>query len=86
MIFSVYIRSIKGIKGQTTPALVKALHLGTEETIIDIDGTGTTQPVLQHAGVSAWPGERAHVFYYWILSAECRTFILVEKFKFVCKS
>jgi hypothetical protein len=26
------------------------------------------------------------VVYYWILSAECRTFILVEKFKSVCKS
>ncbi len=69
VIFSVYIRSIKGIKGQTTPALVKALLLGTEETIIDIDGTGTTQPVLQHAGVSAWPGEQAHGCL--LLDSEC---------------
>jgi len=49
-------RSIKAIKNQVTPALLKALQLGKHETLIDIDGTATTQPVLQHVGVSTWPG------------------------------
>lgn len=49
-------RSIKSIKNQVTPALLKALQLGKNETLIDIDGTATTQPVLQHVGVSTWPG------------------------------
>jgi phosphatidate phosphatase PAH1 len=50
-------RSIKTIKGQVTQALVKALQLDMKETVIDIDGTVTTQPVLQHMGIFSWPGE-----------------------------
>jgi len=50
-------RSIKTIKGQVAQALVKALQLGMKETVIDIDGTVTTQPVLQHMGIFTWPGE-----------------------------
>ncbi len=55
------IRSIKTMKGQVTQALVKSLQLGRNETVIDIDGTATTQPVLQHIGVSTWPGELDHL-------------------------
>jgi hypothetical protein len=55
------IRSIKTMKGQVTQALVKVLQLGRNETVIDIDGTATTQPVLQHIGVSTWPGELDHL-------------------------
>ncbi len=44
-----------------TQALVKVLQLGRNETVIDIDGTATTQPVLQHIGVSTWPGELDHL-------------------------
>lgn len=60
-------KSIKSIKNQVTPALLKALQLGKNETLIDIDGTATTQPVLQHVGVSTWPGRLTltdHAFYF----------------------
>ncbi|KAG0613383.1 hypothetical protein M758_6G098900 [Ceratodon purpureus] len=60
-------KSIKAIKNQVTPALLKALQLGKDETLIDIDGTATTQPVLQHVGVSTWPGRLTltdHAFYF----------------------
>jgi hypothetical protein len=55
------------MKGQVTQALVKVLQLGRNETVIDIDGTATTQPVLQHIGVSTWPGRLTltdHAFYF----------------------
>jgi hypothetical protein len=60
-------KSIKAIKNQVTPALLKALQLEKNETLIDIDGTATTQPVLQHVGVSTWPGRLTltdHAFYF----------------------
>jgi hypothetical protein len=60
-------RSIKTIKGQVTQALVKALQLGMKETVIDIDGTVTTQPVLQHMGIFTWPGRLTltdHALYF----------------------
>ncbi|CAK9859332.1 unnamed protein product [Sphagnum jensenii] len=60
-------KSIKTMKGQVTQALVKSLQLVRNETVIDIDGTATTQPVLQHIGVSTWPGRLTltdHAFYF----------------------
>ncbi|KAL2938970.1 Haloacid dehalogenase-like hydrolase domain-containing protein 3, partial [Bienertia sinuspersici] len=32
------------------------LKLADEEIIVDVDGTVPTQPILQHIGISAWPG------------------------------
>ncbi|XP_024389635.1 uncharacterized protein [Physcomitrium patens] len=60
-------KSIKAMKNQATPALVKALQLGKNEKLIDTDGTATTQPVLQHVGVSTWPGRLTltdHAIYF----------------------
>ena len=33
------------------------LQLAEEEIVLEVDGTIPTQPVLQHIGISAWPGE-----------------------------
>jgi hypothetical protein len=33
------------------------LQLAEEEMVLDVDGTIPTQPVLQHIGIGAWPGE-----------------------------
>ncbi|CAK9865638.1 unnamed protein product [Sphagnum jensenii] len=60
-------KSIKTMKGQVTQALVKALQLGMKERVIDIDGTVTTQPVLQHMGIFTWPGRLTltdHALYF----------------------
>ncbi|XP_028793538.1 uncharacterized protein LOC114749213 [Neltuma alba] len=32
------------------------LQLADGEVVVDVDGTNPTQPVLQHIGISAWPG------------------------------
>ena len=45
------------MKSQVTPSLTDALHLAKNETVIEVDGTASTQTVLQHVGVSTWPGE-----------------------------
>ena len=36
-----------------------AVRSSRGEKILEIDGTVTTQPVLEHVGVSTWPGKRA---------------------------
>jgi hypothetical protein len=36
------------------------LQLAEEEMVLDVDGTIPTQPVLQHIGIGAWPGEYFH--------------------------
>lgn len=33
------------------------LQLAEGEIILDVDGTVPTQPILQHIGISAWPGK-----------------------------
>ncbi|KAJ7538678.1 hypothetical protein O6H91_11G058700 [Diphasiastrum complanatum] len=49
-------RSMKAMKRLAAPALVSSLNLDKEELVIDIDGITITQPVLQHVGISTWPG------------------------------
>jgi hypothetical protein len=44
------------MKNQSVSSHLSSLRLDKGEMIIDIDGTVTTQPVLQHLGISAWPG------------------------------
>eukprot|EP00850_Spirogloea_muscicola_P012469 SM000080S22984 [mRNA] locus=s80:576434:580910:- [translate_table: standard] len=60
-------KSVKHIKGQTTPALGHALSLRKGgEVVVETDGTAT-QPVLQHIGVTAWPGRLTltdHALYF----------------------
>lgn len=41
------------------------LSLMEEEVILDVDGIVPTQPVFQHIGLSAWPGEiYIHTYLY----------------------
>ncbi|MBA0815009.1 hypothetical protein Gohar_020787, partial [Gossypium harknessii] len=48
-------RVIKAAKNTLGPSLTN-LPLSDVEIIIDIEGAVPTQPVLQHVGISAWPG------------------------------
>ncbi|KAK4799439.1 hypothetical protein SAY86_024804 [Trapa natans] len=49
-------RAIKRLKAQTESSLLSAARLSREEKILEMDGTVTTQPVLEHVGMSTWPG------------------------------
>ncbi|KAL2934096.1 Lysophospholipase nte1 [Bienertia sinuspersici] len=49
-------RAIKKLKNQSDSSLLSELRLNRREKIVELDGTVTTQPVLQHLGISTWPG------------------------------
>ena len=53
--FLVY-RAIKKMKTQSESSLLSDLRFHRGERILDMDGTLTAQPVLEHVGNSAWPG------------------------------
>ncbi|KAE8692718.1 G patch domain-containing protein 11-like [Hibiscus syriacus] len=59
IIYDKYLRSldkvINAAKNTLAPSLTN-LPLSDVEIIIDIEGGVPTQPVLQHVGISAWPG------------------------------
>lgn len=49
-------RAIRKFKTNSESSLLSVIRSQTGEKILEVDGTVTTQPVLQHIGVSAWPG------------------------------
>ncbi|KAJ9187282.1 hypothetical protein P3X46_002756 [Hevea brasiliensis] len=49
-------RAIKKMKSQSESSLLSSVRLSRREKILEVDGTVTTQPVLEHVGISTWPG------------------------------
>eukprot|EP00249_Psilotum_nudum_P019964 c27499_g1_i1 orf=480-2570(+) len=49
-------KAIKTMRNQAMPSELTNLQLAKGENVIEVEGTVATQPVLQHIGVSAWPG------------------------------
>ncbi|KAG6429392.1 hypothetical protein SASPL_107443 [Salvia splendens] len=76
LIYDKYLRSLdksevvgvaKSAQNALGPQAIAALSLADDEIIIDVDGTVPTQPVLQHIGMSAWPGRLTltnHALYF----------------------
>ncbi|KAA0066114.1 DUF639 domain-containing protein [Cucumis melo var. makuwa] len=70
LVFDKYIRSLDKVIKATKNALHPStgnLHLSEGEIALEVDGTVPTQPVLQHIGISAWPGEltlTSHALYF----------------------
>ncbi|PON87750.1 hypothetical protein TorRG33x02_164450 [Trema orientale] len=59
LVYDKYIRSLGKIIKAVKNALVSSignLQLAEGEIVLDVDGSVPTQPVLQHIGISAWPG------------------------------
>lgn len=60
-------RAIKKMKTQTESSLLSGFRSPRRERILDVDGTLTTQPVLEHVGISTWPGRLTltdHALYF----------------------
>ncbi|KAJ3692375.1 hypothetical protein LUZ60_012725 [Juncus effusus] len=60
-------KAIKKMKSQSESSLLAGLRSERSEKILEIDGTLTSQPVLEHVGISAWPGRIAltdHALYF----------------------
>lgn len=60
LVYDKFLRSLekvmKSVQNAMGPQLMTSLSLAENEILIDVDGTIPTQPVLQHIGMSAWPG------------------------------
>uniref|UniRef100_A0A6N2LC76 Uncharacterized protein n=1 Tax=Salix viminalis TaxID=40686 RepID=A0A6N2LC76_SALVM len=60
-------RAIKKMKTQSDSSLLSTVRLSRREKILEVDGTVTTQPVLEHVGISTWPGRLTltdHALYF----------------------
>ncbi|KAG6487112.1 uncharacterized protein LOC122009454 isoform X1 [Zingiber officinale] len=60
-------RAIKKMKTQSESSFLADLRFHRGERILDMDGTLTTQPVLEHLGISTWPGRLTltdHALYF----------------------
>uniref|UniRef100_A0A0D9VFD0 Uncharacterized protein n=1 Tax=Leersia perrieri TaxID=77586 RepID=A0A0D9VFD0_9ORYZ len=60
-------RAIKKMKGQSESSLLSGQRSQRGERIVEVDGTLTTQPVLEHVGISTWPGRLTltdHALYF----------------------
>ncbi|TVT98071.1 hypothetical protein EJB05_56646 [Eragrostis curvula] len=60
-------RAIKKMKTQSESSLLSSIRSQRGERILEIDGTLTTQPVLEHVGISTWPGRLTltdHALYF----------------------
>ncbi|KAG2545026.1 hypothetical protein PVAP13_9KG400942 [Panicum virgatum] len=51
-------RAVKKMKTQSESSLLSNLRSQRGERILEVDGTLTTQPVLEHVGISTWPALR----------------------------
>ncbi|CAN6280861.1 unnamed protein product [Urochloa humidicola] len=49
-------RAVKKMKTQSESSLLSNPRSQRGERILEVDGTLTTQPVLEHVGISTWPG------------------------------
>ncbi|XP_026380648.1 uncharacterized protein LOC113275379 isoform X1 [Papaver somniferum] len=85
-------RAIRKMKTQTESSHLSLLRSHREERILELDGTVTTQPVLEHFGVSTWPGRLTltdHALYFeahrMVSFEKAKTYELSEDLKQVVK-
>ncbi|KAI3780187.1 hypothetical protein L2E82_10158 [Cichorium intybus] len=60
-------RAVRKLKSQSESSLLSSQRSGRGERVLELDGTVTTQPVLQHIGISTWPGRLTltdHAMYF----------------------
>lgn len=60
-------KAVRKMKSQTESSLLSAVRSERGEKILEVDGTLTSQPVLEHLGISTWPGRLTltdHALYF----------------------
>lgn len=50
------VRAIKNMKSKSDTFHLSNTQSGRKERVLDLDGTLTTKPVIEHTGMSLWPG------------------------------
>ncbi|XP_021749235.1 uncharacterized protein LOC110714988 isoform X3 [Chenopodium quinoa] len=60
LIYEKYLQSLGRVikSAKNVSSVLSNLEIVDGEIIVDVDGTVPTQPILQHIGISAWPGEK----------------------------
>ncbi|KAH9722748.1 Heat-inducible transcription repressor [Citrus sinensis] len=89
-IFNKYItgleRAIKKMKTQSESSILSAIRSSRGEKILEVDGTVTTQPVLEHVGISTWPDHALYFEAHRVVSYEkAKIYDLAEDLKQVVK-
>lgn len=49
-------RAIKNMKSHSDTSHLPTTQSGRKERVLDLDGTLTTKAVVEHKGMSIWPG------------------------------
>ncbi|XP_073022807.1 uncharacterized protein [Primulina eburnea] len=60
-------RVIRKFQSQSESSLLSSQRLVRGEKVLEVDGTAASQPVIEHVGVSAWPGRLTltdHALYF----------------------
>ncbi|CAI9787223.1 unnamed protein product [Fraxinus pennsylvanica] len=60
-------RAMRKLKSQSESSLLSSLRSERGEKVLEVDGTVTSQPVLEHVGISTWPGRLTltdHALYF----------------------
>ncbi|KAK8965615.1 hypothetical protein KSP40_PGU016607 [Platanthera guangdongensis] len=85
-------KAVRKMKSQTESSLLSAIRSERGEKILEVDGTLTSQPVLEHIGISTWPGRLTltdHVLYFEALKVvtydKAKTYDLADDLKQVVK-
>ncbi|KAK8916432.1 hypothetical protein KSP39_PZI023336 [Platanthera zijinensis] len=85
-------KAVRKMKSQTESSLLSAIRSERGEKILEVDGTLTSQPVLEHIGISTWPGRLTltdHVLYFEALKVvtydKAKMYDLAEDLKQVVK-
>ncbi|XP_040999354.1 uncharacterized protein LOC121245108 [Juglans microcarpa x Juglans regia] len=85
-------RVIRKMKNQSESSLISSVRSARGEKVLEVDGTVTSQPVLEHIGMSAWPGRLVmtdHALYFEALRVvsydKAKTYDLADDLKQVVK-
>ncbi|EPS62379.1 hypothetical protein M569_12411, partial [Genlisea aurea] len=60
-------RTIRKFQSQSESSVLSSVRSQRSEKILEVDGTVTSQPVLEHVGISTWPGRLTltdHALYF----------------------
>lgn len=70
------------MKAQSESSLLSGLRSQRGERVLEVDGTLTTQPVLEHVGISTWPGVSGLLMGLIELLSRLITSLLLFNFEF----
>lgn len=56
-----FCRAIRKLQSQSESSLLSSIRSGRGAKVLEVDGTVTTQLVLEHVGIFTWHGKSSYV-------------------------